>query len=56
MGAVIDLAQKRRQWERQVHRADELPAAVVKAIQAAEMDPRHEHLNASLDDAPELKP
>lgn len=53
MGAVIDLAQRRRQRERQVYRADRLPAEMNKAIQAAEMDQRHDCLNDMLDDASE---
>jgi len=38
-----------RAYERRVHRIEELPANIVQAISEAEMDPKHEHLNALLD-------
>ena len=57
MGTVIDLMRCRRQRERRAYLAREIPAELMELIRAAEMDRRHEHLNALLDnDASELKP
>ena len=38
-----------RAYERRVYRIEELPETVVQAISEAKMDPKHEHLNALLD-------
>lgn len=38
-----------RAFERRVYRIEELPENIVQAITEAEMDPKHEHLNALLD-------
>ena len=38
-----------RAFERRVHRIEELPENIAQAISEAEMDPKHEHLNALLD-------
>lgn len=38
-----------RAFERRVYRIEELPESIVQAITEAEMDPKHEHLNALLD-------
>ena len=38
-----------RAYERRVYRIEELPENVVQAISEAKMDPKHEHLNALLD-------
>jgi PHD/YefM family antitoxin component YafN of YafNO toxin-antitoxin module len=39
-----------RAFERHVHRIEDLPENVVKAISESIMDPKHEHLNALLDE------
>ena len=39
-----------RAFERRVHRLDNLPAEIADAIEAARMDPAHDHLNELLDD------
>ena len=39
-----------RDFERRVHRTEELPANIVQAITESTMDPKHEHLNALLDE------
>ena len=36
--------------ERHVYRLDNLPAEIADAIEAARMDPAHDHLNELLDD------
>jgi PHD/YefM family antitoxin component YafN of YafNO toxin-antitoxin module len=38
-----------RAYQRRVYRIEELPENVVQAISEAKMDPKHEHLNALLD-------
>jgi prevent-host-death family protein len=38
-----------RAYERRVYRIEELPENIVQAISDAKMDPKHEHLNALLD-------
>ena len=38
-----------RAYERRVYRIEELPENIVQAISEAKMDPKHEHLNALLD-------
>jgi hypothetical protein len=42
--------QRLKRRDRQVFAAGELPDEVVEALSHAEMDPRHEHLNALLED------
>lgn len=39
-----------RKFERRVYRVDNLPKEIVDAIKTTRMDPRHDHLNALLDD------
>ena len=38
-----------RAYERRIYRIEELPENIVQAISEAKMDPKHEHLNALLD-------
>jgi PHD/YefM family antitoxin component YafN of YafNO toxin-antitoxin module len=42
--------QRLRKFERRVYRIKELPAEIAEAIEASKMDPKHDHLNALLDD------
>lgn len=53
MGAVIDLTRWRRQRERRAYHLRGLPLELMETIQIAEMDPRHEHLDALLEQPPE---
>lgn len=39
-----------REFERRVYRIRNLPPEIVKAIKASKMDPRHDHLNALLEE------
>jgi len=39
-----------RAFERQVYRLENLPPEIADAIEAARMDPAHDHLNELLDD------
>lgn len=39
-----------RAYERRVHRIEDLPDDAFDAIASSKMDPRHDHLNALLDD------
>ena len=42
--------QRPRAFERRVHRVKDLPAEIAAAIQASNMNPAHDHLNALLDE------
>ena len=39
-----------RAFERRVYRIEELPEIIVQAITESTMDPKHDHLNALLDE------
>ncbi len=39
-----------RAYERRVYRIEDVPAEIVEAIAGSKMDPRHDHLNALLDE------
>lgn len=39
-----------RAYERSVYRIEDLPEEVAAAISSAKMDPKHDHLNALLDE------
>jgi prevent-host-death family protein len=39
-----------RAFERRAHRIEDVPDTVLDAIATAKMDPRHDHLNALLDE------
>jgi hypothetical protein len=52
MGTVIDLMRCRRQRERRAYLVREIPVELMELIRVAEMDPRHGHLNALLDQRP----
>ncbi|HZT01891.1 MAG TPA: type II toxin-antitoxin system Phd/YefM family antitoxin [Steroidobacteraceae bacterium] len=47
--------QRLRAFERRVHRIKDLPAEISEAIQAAKMNPAHDHLNALLDESQKPK-
>ncbi len=39
-----------RSSDRRVYRAGEVPESILAAVEKAEMDPRHDHLNALIED------
>lgn len=47
---IYEELQRLRAFERRVYRIKDLPKDVFEAIKASKMDPKHDHLNALLDE------